>query len=388
MTTIMRLLNYSRDRFVGREKQLQLTRDIARKLCAGERVERRTLIFTGERAVGKSWLLGRLADLLNTEFSFTVFKIDLKDYHEQAATAAAGKILLKLADKLGYHEPHGASVPELSRNVIEAARAQLDKKPLAVCMDHVYESDWNLLAAVEDYVLGPLAIEPRILIVMAGRGRPFPFKTPELRFKAELIELQPFTSQETAEQLKNLEIAEVEKIRELSGGNPGASYLLAQHPEATAEALNEVIEGMLEPVPAEQRRQVREYLEALCVLNAFDEGRIPAMLAAYYNDKAYEQWTYAQARDARELLTRWAFARWDADKGGYVLHNMSRKLLEQYLRNACPERWEGLQCAANKLYNDWVGKYTRSKDRWEEESSYHNEQLQKMGKSCAGVSAH
>ncbi|MBN1921651.1 MAG: ATP-binding protein [Anaerolineae bacterium] len=392
MNAVMKLPEYIRDKFVGREEQLDLTRRIAQKIRDRESVQRRTLIFTGERAVGKSWLLGRLADLLSDEFRFTVLKVNLKDYPidtrnaESAASAAAGKILLKLAELLEY-EPRGTSVPELSRNVIEVARAQLHNKLLAVCVDHVYESDWNLLAALEDYVLGPLAIEPRVLIVMAGRGRPYPFKTPELRFKAELIELHPFESQETAEQLKSLEAAKVEKIYRLSGGNPGANYLLALHPEATAEALNEVIEGMLEPVPEGQRQQVREYLEALCVLNAFDEGRIPTMLAAYYKDRTYEQWTYAQARDARELLTRWAFARWDADQGGYVVHDMSRKLLEQYLQSTWPERWKDLQCAAEQLYNNWVAKFTRSRERWEAESSYHSGQLQKMGQSCPAISA-
>lgn len=392
MNAIMRLPEYRRDKFVGRDEQIKLTNDIARKIGNGERMERRTLIFTGERAVGKSWLLGRLADLL-AELDFTVFKVNLKDYPletgdpQSAASAMAGRILLQLAKQLGYPEPRVDSVSELSRNVIEVARAQLRAKPLVVCVDHVYESDWYLLAAVEDYVLGPLAIEPRVLIIMAGRGRPYPFKTPELRLKAQSIELKQFTEQETAEQLSGVDDIKVKEIYQLSSGNAGANELLAKSPNTPAAALDEVIEGMLEPVPTEHRRLLRDYLEALCVLKAFDEGRIPTILAAYYNDKAYEQWTYAQARDARELLTRWAFARWDADQGGYVLHDMTRNLLEQYLRNARPDRWRDLQCAAKQLYNSWVDKYTRNKNRWEQERSYHSEQLEKMRLSCPVTSA-
>jgi len=391
MNAITKMLHYAKKHFIGREDQLAEVRKKAEKLSAGEQEERRTVIFTGERAIGKSWLLQRLAELL-AELGFTVFRVDLKAYANKPKTdkpdeeVAVANILLDLHRLWGEKQsPGGASLAELSRNVLEVVRKQLPEKPLAVCVDHVYESNWNLLAALEEYVLGPLAIEPRVLIILAGRGRLYPFKTPELRLKVEPEELVPFSLDETIEQLTVQHKAAVplaEKIHAISGGNPGANDLLAQHPEAPALALDEVLEGMLDPVPPEQRQKVREYLEALCVLNAFDEERIPPMLAIYYNDpETYDNWKYAQARDARELLTRWAFARWDADQGGYVLHDMPRRLLEQYLRKAHPNLWCDLQLAAKQLYNRWVGMYQRNKSRWENEHHYHEDQLQKM--SCS-----
>ena len=380
MNAITKMLHYTKKHFIGREKPLALVRDKAEKLRRGERVDRRTLIFTGERAIGKSWLLQRLVELLYEELGFTVFRIDLKTHADKPPLIATADILLELHQLWSQNrQPGGSSLTELSRNVLEITREQLSKKPLAVCVDHVYESNWELLAALEEYVLGPLAIEPRVLIIMAGRGRPYPFKTPELRLKVEPNELQPFKIEETLAQLriqKKLTPSQAEKIHQVSGGNPGANYLLAQHPKDPAQALNEVLESMLDPVAPEQRQQVREYLEALCVLNAFDEERIPPMLAAYYNDpETYDNWKYAQARDVRELLTRWAFVRWDADRGGYILNDMPRKLLEQYLRESQPERWNSLQKRAILLYNKWVEAYPRNEKRWQEEVTYHNEQL-------------
>ena len=384
MNSVIQMLQYAQKHFIGRDTQLTFVRKKAEALRSGDRVERRTIIFTGERAIGKSWLLQRLAELL-AELGFTVFRVDLKVYANKPKTdkpdeeVAIANILLDLHRVWGEKQsPGGASLAELSRNVLEVVRKHLPQKPLTVCVDHVYESNWELLAALEEYVLGPLAIEPRVLMILAGRGRLYPFKTPELRLKVDTEELRPFSLDETIEQLQVQHEARVplaEKIHAISGGNPGANDLLAQHPEEPAQALNEVLTGMLEPVPPEQRQKVREYLEALCVLNAFDEERIPPMFAEYYVDPAYKNWTYAQARQARELLTESAFARWDADRGGYVLHDMPRKLLEQYLRESQLERWKSLQNEAKLLYNKWVGDYPRNKERWQEEVTYHNEQL-------------
>jgi hypothetical protein len=143
-------------------------------------------------------------------------------------------------------------------------------------------------------------------------------------------------------------------------------------------ALDQVVEGMLETVPAGSRRRVRDYLEALCVLRSFDEERIPIMLGAYYDDKTYREWSYAQARSAREELVQWAFARWDAEEGGYVLDELTRELLERYLESAAPEEWTRLQYAASELYGGWVQEYPRTRDRWRQEVQYHIQQLQTL----------
>ena len=107
-------------------------------------------------------------------------------------------------------------------------------------------------------------------------------------------------------------------------------------------ALGQVVGGMLSTVPAERRGQVRDYLEALSVLRSFDEERIPRMLAAYYDDEIYIEWPYAQARQVRGELVKLSFAQWDAERGGYVLDESTRHLLERYLETTQPDRWQRL----------------------------------------------
>jgi hypothetical protein len=111
------------------------------------------------------------------------------------------------------------------------------------------------------------------------------------------------------------------------------------------------------------------------VLRAFDEERIPTMLAAYYDNEDYRDWSYAQARKVREALVEWAFAHWDAEKGGYVLDELTRKLIERYLETAERKIWERLQESASDLYEEWAEKYARTKDRWQGEFDYHTDQL-------------
>jgi hypothetical protein len=378
---------YSPGKFVDREYEIQLVREKARRLASGRAVDRRTIIFTGERGTGKTWLLAHLRTELLEQFSdMTVFLIDLRDYTDWDPTLAVGDILRRFsADIDGKSKKLGTTLSDMSRNLMQGTRPILEKRPLALLVDQAYWSDWSdrkLLAALEDYLLGPLAVEPRVLIVMAGRGRAYPWKTPELRLKAQFEDLDPFDkANDTAEQLKRQQekaVSRAKEIHEISGGNPLANYLLATE-ENPSKALDQVVRGMLETVPGEERQKVREYLEALCVLRAFDEERIPTMLAAYYDNEDYRDWSYAAARQVRKALVKWAFAHWSADKGGYVLDELPRELLERYLKTAKPEEWKGLQRAASELYDGWAREYERARDRWQVEEKYHIQQLQQAG---------
>ena len=139
----------------------------------------------------------------------------------------------------------------------------------------------------------------------------------------------------TEEQLKRQKQEAVprgEEIHNYSGGNPLVNYLLATCDNLTT-GLNQAVEEMLEKVPDDgHRRTVRGYLEALCVLRAFDEARIPMMLGAYYDEEEYCSWKYEDARPVREEVVKWAFASWDRELGGWVLDELIRRLLKHYLR--------------------------------------------------------
>jgi hypothetical protein len=260
-----------------------------------------------------------------------------------------------------------------------------------ILVDQAYESDWKLLSELEEYLLGPLAVEPRVLIVMAGRGRAYPWKTPELRLFAEFRKLGPFTDPiQTAEQLQKQispqAAARAEEIHNQSGGNPLANYYLGNN-----VSLDSVINYLLQVVPPDSQKLAREYLEALCVLQAFDEERIPAMLAAYYGDLSYLKWSYAQAREVRDLLVKAAFARWNEDAGGFVVDSQTRKIMEGYLYTDQKERWRQLHCAAYRLYRQWIEEYVRAREHWQAQASYHAQHLREAGydpDQCPELEAH
>lgn len=376
---------YSADKFVDREQEIGLVTNKARDLAAWKSVSRRTVIFSGERGTGKSWLLAHLA---RTEFpripGVVVFLLSLRVYVGFDPILAVANILKDFRENvIGQQGGFGATLAEMSRQIVQEIRLLLREKIVVVLVDEVYEADWDLLAALEDYLLAPLAVEPRVLIVMAGRGRAYPWTAPELRLYSELYPLRPFpemswTSAQVEKQVSKKAAEKAPQIHELSGGNPLANYLLAVQREP-AKALRQVIEGMLETVAQAQRQVVREYLEALCVLQAFDEERIPTLLAAYHGDPSYQQWSYAQARTVREQLVKVAFARWDEKKGGYVIDEYVRTLVERYLKQAQSGRWRNLHCAAYRLYEQWFTEYPRARSRWQSETHYHAEQLRKAG---------
>jgi hypothetical protein len=223
------------------------------------------------------------------------------------------------------------------------------------------------------------------MIVMTGRGPDYPWNNPELRRAgAEFHILHPFESAAlTVEQLERhkLEAAsEGSIIHQLSGGNPKANYLLAVH-QNTATALDQTIEDMLKPVPADQRRLTRDYLEALAIPNLFDESRIPVFLTTY-NSEAYQALTLPQVREIQRTLVGAGFAYWqgEGDEYGYALYESTRNLLLNYMVAAKKALWTQLQQSAIGLYQSWAEKYPRNGERWLREVGYHQQQLQQFDK--------
>ena len=49
----------------------------------------------------------------------------------------------------------------------------------------------------------------------------------------------------------------------------------------------------------------------------------------------------------------------------------SRKLVEEYLKAARPDKWRALQQSASELYQEWAKEFPKTKERWQEEARYH-----------------
>jgi hypothetical protein len=370
---ILSLPEYSAAIFVPRAESAPVLQKV-HDLVGGKSVPKRTIAFSGERGTGKTWLLRHLVEEIQKISDVRVYFLDLKP-----DSTIEGIIKDFRNGVLGLETALGKTPAEMSRQVMQELRALLYKQVLVILVDQAYESDWKLLSELEEYLLGPLAVEPRVLIVMAGRGRAYPWKTPELRLYAEFRKLGPFPElAQTAEQLKKQvspeAAARAEEIHKLSGGNPFANFYLGK-----GQSIDSVISYILDVIPAENRHKAREYLEALCVLQVFDEERIPTMLAAYYGNSSYLGWSYAPAREVRDLLVKAAFARWNEDQGGYMLDSQTRRLVENYLRTKQLEKWRVLHCAAYRLYRQWIEEYARAREHWQAQASYHAQHLREAG---------
>jgi hypothetical protein len=378
-------LSYDEKKFVGRKPEIEKVIVALNRLLGGSPPDKRTIAFMGERGIGKSWLLKHLFYTIEKEFKNVVlFQLNLADYANNFnPVLAVLDVLTKFrACFPNLNQAADSGTPaESSRRTLEEVREQIKKQVLVVLIDHVYESDWKILAGLEDYLLGPLAIEPNTLIVLSGRGREYPWKTPELRLKAEFEYLKPLDEKDTEEQLRKQISDDIAKhakdIFTATGGNPLGNYLLGSETDPR-EGLNAIINATLEVIPeADRRERIRKYLEALCVLRAFDEERIPIMLTAYeLDDKRYAGWKYAESRQVRDDLVQGAFARWDESKGGFVIDDVLRKSLESYMRNVKPDVWKRLQEKALMLYQGWSTRYPRAKDFWTKEVTYHSAALQ------------
>ncbi len=402
--TLPRLPEYTDALFVARTKERKIVLDKIKEIIKAHArqkiIDRRTIVFMGQRNMGKTWLLGNLEEELK-KLNVSVLKLDMEAYCHpeqipdkctQKPIEVVKEIIDASAEKLHLQHPvmqvqEAREITGKSKVFIEAVQQKLQDKPLVVLLDSVFEADWEFLGKLEDYFLGPLAIEPWVLLVLTGRGRAYPWKTPELRLRADFNPLEPFTKPETEAQLKKIAapkdkaslLQKSAEINKLSNGNPGAAYFLAQSPEDPVSGINQAIDDIL-AIAGNKAPTLREYLTALAPLRTFDEERIQAVLPAVYPDKAaYSQLTYRQAREIRESIVKHAFARWDDASGGYKLDNTVANLLKEYLKRNKKDIWQRVHCAAYKLYKQWAEQYPATKDSSLEEAAWHQEKLEEAG---------
>jgi len=373
------LPEYSSTGFVNREEEIALVRQRLEELLNRQRVEKRTFIFTGQHGIGKSWFLLHLRDLLQTQNGVKVQHLNLGAY---PITLAPQTVLLQIIAKISHELLANTAIPYTTPDTAAAylltsiREKILRDHVLVILLDTVYESPRPLLTILEDYLLGPLAIENNVLMILAGRGREYPWSTPELRLQAEFHTLPLFSDGSTAAQLQrhnHAAFSRAHEIHAVSLGNPKTTLLLAEN-DNTVAVLDLVINEML-PREHPERALIRQHLEALAIVRGFDYSQIPHLFSVYYDQPAQKTLPRRELRVILDRLLEPGLVYWNTTKLAYTLHEAMRNLICRYLRQAKPALWCKLHASCIDLYQEWVGAKTTHSSPWQEELAYHRHEL-------------
>jgi len=272
---------YKDDLFVNREKEIETVTKALENIARGDAEQVRTIVFRGERGLGKSWLALHLhrsaikekASTRIPDYRIVSFLISLtpplkelqvgeREWYitsndisqiesgdERHYEHLLQELLAWIAKQLDIVRSPYASLRDLSAWLAQDLRKKLEsEQDLIICLilDSVFEANRGFLDDLERYLLAALAALPRVLIIMTGRGRPYLWKSPYLRLEREDQSLTPFSLEQVADQIgrslhdipeaANLsdeefrQLAEklAKKVINLGGGYPLTNELLAR----------------------------------------------------------------------------------------------------------------------------------------------------------------
>jgi hypothetical protein len=395
---------YDVGKFVNRQEEIHRTMQVVERLRQNDPQGARTLIFQGERGSGKSWLSFHLHRTILAEepdvISLLVCLFPRPEGQESQTRelfienryldpdAFTERITRWVGKEIGAVIPEKASLRELTGWLTREVERQTSdpqttqQRILVLILDSVFEADWKLLKQLEDYLLAPLAALPRVLIIMSGRGRLYSWESPYLRVDVDRYILDTFEEDQIREQLR-LQMpdreADAAEIMKLANGYPGANVLLAYNKnQPHGYRLSSVVNELLKVVDDNKRPMVREYLEALCVLEGFRDEEIPIMLAAYHGEPVgKQQASLAEVRTIRNMLLETHLVRWENRQ--YQIDRPICSLLRNVLLQDKHELWIRLQCQAYCLYKEWSEKFARGHEHFLARAEFHAQQLRGKG---------
>lgn len=392
--SIVKRSEYEANKFVGRASEITNIIDKIEALAQGKQVKERVTVVSGEAGLGKTWLLEEVKQRLEAgKYNSTLlrYRIQLEDEADEPIFAIERLMMAFSRGVLGKEMPT-SDLPTMSRQILDATRQLLSNRYLVVFIDQVFEVSWDFLELFEENLLGPLAIEKRVFILLAGRGRKFPWATPELRIYADFIDLQKFDLTTTDQQIEKLSVPQkqippAQEIQAFSDGIPLLTYyaitqpslLTDPQPEDVSAILNDFLGKVSDPTHASM---IKGYLLALCVLRVFDDERIARMVGIYRQDHPDElpEGTDGSEVDTltiRRALVHESLARFDNSEGAYVMDAPVQKMALLFLKASHNHKTtlQKLHQGAITFYQEWCKLYPSTAVKWQEEADHHNNQL-------------
>lgn len=292
------------------------------------------LYLTGERGVGKTWLLQHLA---------------LRD---DLVSAAA--MYLDLDQRTEFSNPK-----DYVETVRDQVRRKVGRAGRILLLDHVPSHLDDHLRELEDVVLRPHLAGYGALVIMALiHPARVCWRAPTLR-GGDNHWLLPFEQPQTQAQLQQLEGAGLFRhrlatsaVQDYSGGLPLLNHLLAQQERRRAFEL--FLDHCFSRVPAGERDPVRGYLEAVCVLDVLEHAAVERALEVYHRHHPQGNGYPASAGEVRNALRQYWFARSAPDVPGHIiLVESARRATREVLKVRDPQRYVAMNEAAHSLRGEW-----------------------------------
>ena len=384
MSPDINILPYSAEFFLDREEPIDLLVTTAQRVIQRDTGALRTIIFEAERGSGKTWLALHLVREIIPKFpQITPLFICLrpnKDHNkpkdnelfldeftlpasideDRQVEDSVTRVMRWMAKKVNALRAEQCELRELSRWIIEAV--ETSPGAYALVLDSVYEANWPLLAELEKYLFGPLAALQNVMTILTGRGRRYPWESPDLKLNAAARQLERFPTDKARQMIsmqahKEMTDQEIETLMDITGGSLLAMIIVAQSDEQVV-AINTAIDNLL-MVSTGEDRALREYFEALSPLDQFREEQFKSMLIRYYQARGehvkqnqVEKWDMQQVRKERDKLLATNLVRWK--EGGYTLDKAVQNLVQKYMTSGQPKTWDALNREAFHMYNDWA----------------------------------